>query len=776
MKNRLTFTDIIGVLLDNKKKTYPQYRMIHDMFSLYFGEHTIESRDLSIDNSILYSRWCNGARPIPIEIIRTYDDDERWDKMRNDFNKKILPNLINEPNARSQAEMLIDQSVDMIGTTMANELKNTTDNATFFTALIRYAILNDHSQKNLFSPELCDKLLSGRTPSCAKEFIGRKKELSEAATLLKNNSLLFITGIAGIGKSEFAKQYAKKNEKKYTNIIYIYYTGNLKKCIAGLEFTTDTAEMTENELFQSHYHYLQQLYQDSLVIIDNFNILPKDDDFFREFIKNNFQILITTRCKITSFEALELKELDKEKELTELFFRHCPSAKSEPETTSEIIDVLNAHTLTVCLSALTLEASGMDIEELLYELKTSSICSNISEEVELYKDETFTNARMAEHLQKLLQLSKLDEEKLDILRNLSLLPTSGISKAYLKQWLRLDNLNAVNYLIRYGFITEDTENKRISLHPMIQELSFTETFPSVSSCHTLLNSLHVICLVHGLEVRRPEIVIQSLISVTERIIVDNPRDYLDFLQDLFPYLEKYLVTDYLPKLVERISYMMEQYPLNTICDRALLLDYKAELFVLRKDFDNALKKRKKAIQLMEKLHTPEADVSSASLLSNLYNNLSNTYLYLKQGKDAAQALRTAFDIRIEYAHLGLLESHDTLQQMMNLTNMLLLGKEWEQARQILALYESLVLEYESAECLDYGICQTMYGVLALGERKPIEAEQHLLQAEQIVFSVMGADNDYMKTIYRHLYSLYARWNKPELAEKYKQKLLPIKRS
>ena len=165
---------------------------------------------------------------------------------------------------------------------MANELKNTTDNATFFTALIRYAILNDHSQKNLFSPELCDKLLSGRTPSCAKEFIGRKKELSEAATLLKNNSLLFITGIAGIGKSEFAKQYAKKNEKKYTNIIYIYYTGNLKKCIAGLEFTTDTAEMTENELFQSHYHYLQQLYQDSLVIIDNFNILPKDDDFFRE--------------------------------------------------------------------------------------------------------------------------------------------------------------------------------------------------------------------------------------------------------------------------------------------------------------------------------------------------------------------------------------------------------------------------------------------------------------------------------------------------------------
>ena len=271
--------------------------------------------------------------------------------------------------------------------------------------------------------------------------------------------------------------------------------------------------------------------------------------------------------------------------------------------------------------------------------------------------------------------------------------------------------------------------------------------------------------------RRPEMMIQSLISVTERIIVDEPRDYLNFLQDMFPYLEKYLVTDYLPNLTERISYMMEKYQLDAPCDKALILDYKAELFVLKKDFDNALKKRKKAIQIMEKLHTPEADTSTASLLSNLYNNLSNTYLYLRKGTDAAEALRTAFQIRMEYAHLGLIESHDTLQQIMNLTNMLLLAKEWEQAGQVLSLYESLVLEYESTECLDYGICQMMYGILSLNKKNPAGAEQHLLQAEQIISTVMGTQNDHAKTVYRHLYSLYARWNKPELAEKYKDKLL-----
>ena len=457
-------------------------------------------------------------------------------------------------------------------------------------------------------------------------------------------------------------------------------------------------------------------------------MLPKDDAFFREFIKNRFQILV-----------------------------------------AEIIDLLNAHTLTVSLAALTLEASGMDIEEFLYELKTTGIRTEISEEVELYKDEIFSYGRMMEHLHKLLQLSRLSAKQLDILRNLCLLPTSGVRKAMFKQWLQLEALNDVNHLIRYGFITEDTENKKISLHPLIQEIAFDETFPTMTACSNLMNSLHFICLAHGLEVRRPEMVVQSLTSVIERVIVDIPKEYLLFLQDAFPYFEKYLVTDYLPKLVERIAFVMEQHHLNTPHDKALLLDYKAELFVLRKEYANALKKRLKAIQLIEAEDT--TDVSVITLHSNLYNNLSNTYLYLKKIKEATAALKKAFEIRKKYEHLGLMESHDTLQQIGNLANMLIIGKEYTQARELLSLYESLISEYESEECLDYGFCQTMFGILCYREGKATEAERHLLSAETIISDVMGTDNDYMKTVYRYLHSLYTRWKKPELAQKYKEKYL-----
>lgn len=607
MINRLTFANVIKILLENKKKTFTQYRMVYCIFSKCMND-TVTSADLIGDGMIQISRWCSGERPIPKNVLEKYEENDYWNDMEEDFRTKIIPNLINELQVRSQLESLLDESIDVIGADKIQEMKQISDNAAFFAAMVRYAVLNDHSQNVVYSPDLSETLLSGRVPSCTKDFLGRKKELSEVTAALKNNPLLFVTGIAGIGKSEFAKHFAKKNEKKYTNIIYLYYTGSLKKCIAELEFASDIAEMTEAELFEAHYKILQTLYPDSLIIIDNFNVLPKDDVFFREFVKNRFQILITTRCKPTAFNTLEIKELNKDKELCELFYRHCPSSKSEPELVAEIIDLLNAHTLTVSLAALTLEASGMDIEEFLYELKTTGIRTEISEEVELYKDETFSYGRM-----------------------------------------------------------------------------------------------------------------------------------------------------------------MEQHQLSTPCDKALLLDFKAELFVLRKEFANALKKRLKAIQIIENADTEDA--RTITLLSNLYNNLSNTYLYLKKMKEAAEALKKAFELLKKHEHLGLMESHDTMQQIGNLANMLIVGKEYPQARELLTLYESLISEYENEECLDYGFCQTMFGILCYREGKATEAERHLLSAETIISDVMGTDNDYMKTVYRYLHSLYIRWKKPALAQKYKGKYL-----
>ena len=760
--------------MENKKKTYAQYQMIEDIFYDCLGNMDLFEKE-DFEKNVTYSRWCTGERPIPKEILSFYDNCG-FDGIQDNIQDDVIPNLINVPATRKLLLELVMDSMDVIGTKKADEFAQITDDAELITALIRYAILNDHdSRHTLLSPDLSDILLSNKLPSVNRYFLGRKEEIKVVSKALQENNLVFITGTAGMGKSELAKVYAKKNEKKYTNIIHLFYDGDLKKCVAQMEFSDDTTDMSEDMLLDRHMKPLKKLHSDSLIIIDNFNVLPKEDAFFKEFIKMNCKILVTSRCNISQFETVKVSEMDADTELVELFYKHCPSAKSSEEVVKDIIQTVGCHTLTVCLSALSLTASGMEPEELLTELRTCGLNIASGEDVELYKDDDFTDGLMIEHLRKLLQLGKLSNQQLDILCNLSLLPVAGILKNSFKNWMRLDNLTDVNHLIKYGFINEDTDNKKISLHPLLQEVISIETIPTITACRTLLNSLHLVCLAHGLELRRPENIIASLISVSERIIVDDGAYFLLFLQDMFPYLDKYLVSDYLPKLTDRISYLMEEYKLESPCDRALLLDYKAECFLLKKDYANAVKEREKAINIMEKMHTKDADMRTANLLSNLYNNFSNTYLLMKRGNEAANALRTAFDIRMEYTHLGLTESHDSLQQMMNLINILLMAKDVDNAKIVLEQYESLVLEHLSDTSLDYGICKLSKGIIDMMEGTTESAEVNLLAAESIIGNAVGTDNDYMKTTYRYLNNLYAQRKKPEKAIEYRDKYFNINR-
>ncbi len=793
MKNRLTFANVIGVLLENKKKTYPQHQLVRNLFSAYLDD-TLEGSDLFVDDNIQYSRWCNGTRPIPMDIIKTYEDDE-WDIMEDDFKYKIIPNLLNESQARTQMEELITDSTKTIGQDMADALIVENDNAAFFCSVVRYAILNDHNTGALYSPDLSEVILGNKLPSCNQAFIGRKDEIKSISSHLSDQSVLFITGMAGIGKSEVAKAYAQKNRKKYTNVIYLYYTGDLRKDIANLTFADDSVEMNEEIRFENHYKVMQKLHTDTLLILDNFNVLPKDEPFLKELLKNNMQILITSRCKLKNYDFIEVKELDKEKELTDLFYKHCPSAKSDPESVTAIIEEVNGHTLTVCMAALTLEASGIEPEELLQELRSCGIGQS-NEEIEVFKDDEFSYASMIGHLRKLMKLNGLNADSIDILRSLSLLPVSGVPKNAFKLWLELDSLKGVNELIRYGIINEDTENKTIALHPLIQEVAITETIPTVSDCHVMLNHLHLICLAHGLDLKKPLTVMECLKSINKHIIIDNKAYYLLFLQDMYPYFDKYLATDYLPELVERIEYVMNLMDKSDIsndtnncdsddsvkaktvaisaCDKALLLDYKAQLLFPRKEYENAIKKYKKSITLMENYHKENvADARSASLLSNLHNNLSTAYLFRKKRDEAVAELKTAFSVRSEYANLGLIKSNDTLQQTLTLANMLVQNKEFDSALEVLDFCESTIIEVMGTDNLDYGMCELYRGVIAYTRSQPQIAEQHLLNADAVFRDVMNEnpDNDYSKSTARFLYSLYTRWGKPELAEEYKQQLI-----
>ena len=74
----------------------------------------------------------------------------------------------------------------------------------------------------------------------------------------------------------------------------------------------------------------------------------------------------------------------------------------------------------------------------------------------------------------------------------------------------------------------------------------------------LLNHLHFICLARGLDVTRPVIITNALTSINNHIIIEHNNYYLSFLQDMFPYFEKYGLINVLPDIISRIELLMNE--------------------------------------------------------------------------------------------------------------------------------------------------------------------------------------------------------------------------
>lgn len=271
-------------------------------------------------------------------------------------------------------------------------------------------------------------------------------------------------------------------------------------------------------------------------------------------------------------------------------------------------------------------------------------------------------------------------------------------------------------------------------------------------------------------------IMNAITSIINRIIMDDLNYCLLFLQDAFPYFEKYQEPAILPNLIERMEYILSLMPEVTPCDKALLLDYKAWLLFPKKEYDNAIKKYKKAISILENAKDSKLPtLRFANLLSNLHNNLS-TALFMKGKKtEAADELKKAFAIRKDYAHLGTMENNDTIQQTMHLAGQLMAMKNYDEAEDILNFCESIIKEYMGSTNLDFGICKFYQGIMLYHKSNFVLAEKPFLEAHTIFEQILETtpEHNYLYSSRKYLYSLYMRMGKPELARQYKAKQLPM---
>ena len=548
-----------------------------------------------------------------------------------------------------------------------------------------------------------DYIMDSEVPRPCRHFVGREDETTELHSLLEDNSKVFLYGIAGIGKSELAKSYAKYYKKHYTNILYFEYAGDLHQSVTDMDFADDLPEDAEEERFRKHNRFLRSLKDDTLIIIDNFNATATQDSFLSVMLKYRCRILFTTRSKFDSYCTLHLKEIKESSSLFQLVSSFYSEAEEHRSLVDEIIATVHRHTFAVELAAKLLENGILAPQQLLEKLQREKASLENEDKIKAFKDGQSSNATYYYHIHTLFSLYSLSQEQRGIMRNLCFLPSGGISARLWAEWLQLRNLNDINDLIETGFVQSSLRHT-ISLHPLIQEIAVSETAPSITSCHTLLDSLRKICLMHGIEVSYYKKLFQTAENIIQFIEKNDIPQYLLFLEDVFPYMEKYHYQKGMKKIIQELQHFVKASTYGTASDRALLLDYQAALEIKT---EKAIKLEKEALAQIK-----ETTKENAHLVSNLHSNLGGFYRINEQLDLAKKHMKMGISLLEQYQ---LLYTNDSIPQITNYAVLLTEMQEPALALSALQKLAQIIKEYNSNHCLDYAQVQESLGSIVTGK-------------------------------------------------------------
>ncbi|MCG4763772.1 tetratricopeptide repeat protein [Fusicatenibacter saccharivorans] len=690
-----------------------------------------ENKEFTLDNGLV-CRWMTGQAKISPKISSFYAKPSNQEKLAKNIQQNILPLMADYSRTLQDIYTLFiqDSSISEAKKAELAPLYKPADLRLLFLAKLisfgmeRPFIKRDTKNQKLIaggslSPMVLDYIMDSEVPRPCRHFVGREDETTELHSLLEDNSKAFLYGIAGIGKSELAKSYAKYYKKHYTNILYFEYAGDLHQSVTDMDFADDLPEDTEEERFRKHNRFLRSLKDDTLIIIDNFNATATQDSFLSVMLKYRCRILFTTRSKFDSYCTLHLKEIKESSSLFQLVSSFYSEAEEHRAIVEKIIETVHYHTFAVELAAKLLENGILAPHQLLIKLQEEKASLHNEDKIKVMKDGQSSNATYYNHIHTLFSLYSLSRKQRDIMCNMCFLPSSGISARIFSKWLELSTLNDVNDLIETGFVQSSLRHT-ISLHPMIQEIAVSETAPSVTNCHTLLDSLQKICLMHGIEVSYYKKLFQTVENIMLFIEKDDIPQYLLFLEDVFPYMEKYHYQKGMKKIIQELQHFIKANTYGTASDRALLLDYQA---TLEPKTEKAIKLEKEALAQIK-----ETTKENAHLVSNLHSNLGGLYRINGQLDLAKKHMKMGISLLEQYQ---LLYTNDSIPQITNYAVLLTEMQEPALALSALRKLAQIIKEYNSNHCLDYAQVQESLGSICLITANISQAKTHFKKALKI---------------------------------------------
>ena len=631
---RVDFSTVISIIIENcrenmhisknRERAFTQTDLITGIFSEYY-----DSCDDKIFESSSISRWIKGSRPVPADLINFYRDNG-CESIGYDFQDNCvdvvydLSNLCNElvtlvSNDYSLSEEKKSEILTEIDTTDESEVCRFIGNV-IFAAIDRPFIPADKAMLPTSAVTASECIFGAEVPAPCRYFCGRDTELDELHTALQEHSKVFILGFAGIGKSEFAKAYAKNFKKEYRNILYFNYHGSLKESITAMDFAGDNITDNEHIKFTKHIRFLKSLRRDSLIIIDNLN--TANDNFLSTLINYGCKMIFTTRSNIDCGYIFYLDVIGNPEVLYQLVSKYYSYAEENKAVINDLIETVHHHTLSIEMTAKLLEKGLHTPEEILEHLRQNSADPDSTDKIKISKDGVNTKETYYNHIRSLFSLYLLDESYQSIMRNMIIFDEVRIR--YFAKMLELTDTNGINELCELGFI-ENIHADIITLHPMIRDIILLDLKPTFDNCDTFITNLKNKLQIVGIELPDSATIISAIGNVMKYIGNTESNSYLNFLEAAYIFLDNYHEYSLMESIISETEKQLSDKTLGTVNDRALLLNNKAMLPMNRNE------KLAKSISMMNKALSMCDNKANPVLFANINMNLG--LLYIENGSE-----------------------------------------------------------------------------------------------------------------------------------------------
>lgn len=330
-------------------------------------------------------------------------------------------------------------------------------------------------------------------------FVGRQTELCQITERMEDYNKLFLQGMGGIGKSELAKVYALKNRERYKTVLFATYRTTLQDLlindpvfqVSGLSRACDeTGKLeTDQAFFRRKLCWLQETAgEDTLLIIDNFDTTGDDD--LEAFLDGAYAVLFTTRNDFEELglPVLHLTEMDAETEQMELFCHYYrrPVPPQHMDTVRRILEHVSGHTLAIEIIAKYMAHRRVQPDKMLASLQQEGIHAMTAGTVVRGFGNTHSGYG---NIRQLFHLHGLTEQELYILRNLSLVPLTGLDTVVFGELCQLEDYADIDELIRRSWIRHDPMLDTIRLHPLIRDVVLAECGVTLDDCSVLIKNL-----------------------------------------------------------------------------------------------------------------------------------------------------------------------------------------------------------------------------------------------------------------------------------------------